>query len=185
MRRLRSLLLFNEPQETRFFLVIAAWGLATGIIYWIVSSEPAGTALLIGLALASGAVTASLVRSRRLATARERRERAEGADPNPPVPESGVDLPGAGTGGVNRPFLDEEGRIPEPTLAPLAVGLGVALVGWATIFGLAPLSLALIAFLWGTAMWLRGASDEYGATVRDEVDGEVEDDRSERRPDVA
>jgi hypothetical protein len=183
MRRLRGLLLLDEPQETRFFLIIGAWALVLGVVYWIVSGESAGTALLIGLALAAGAMTAWLVRSRRGAAVRERAARD---DLPARVPEGGVDRPGGGTGGVDRPFLDEEGRLPEPTIAPLAVGLGVALAAWAPILGLAPLSLALVSFVWGAAMWVRGASAEHGATLREGDAGPaLEDDPSERRPDVA
>ena len=44
----------DQPQETRFFLLIAGWAGALGIIYWFVSYEPAGTAMLaiFGVAMA-------------------------------------------------------------------------------------------------------------------------------------
>ena len=61
----------DQPQETRFFLVIAGWAGALGVVYWFVSYE-AGTVLLAGLALATGTLSVWLMRSQRL-----RRRRAE------------------------------------------------------------------------------------------------------------
>ena len=62
--------LADQPQETRFFLIICGWAAALGIIYWFVSYEVAGTALLAGLALASGLISAWLIRARSLAARR-------------------------------------------------------------------------------------------------------------------
>ena len=102
----------GQPPETRFFLVICGWAGALGVIYWFVSHEVAGTALLAGLALASGLISVWLIRARRQA---KRRASAEGG-----VPSAEADA----TTGLDRPFLDESGRLPDPTLAPFAVGLG-------------------------------------------------------------
>ena len=112
----------DQPQETRFFLLIAGWAGTLGIIYWFVSYEVAGTALLAGLALASGLISAWLIRARRQTM---RRSAASGP---PDLTPDRTDTSGGGTAGVDRPFLDESGRLPDPTLAPFAVGLGVALV---------------------------------------------------------
>ena len=68
----------DQPQETRFFLLIAGWAGALGVIYWFVSYEVAGTVLLAGLALATGALSVWLMRSQRL-----RRRRAEAGAPEP------------------------------------------------------------------------------------------------------
>jgi hypothetical protein len=137
----------DQPQETRFFLLIFGWAGALGVIYWFVSHEVAGTALLAGLALASGLLSAWLIRARRQS---KRRASAE-----------------AGTTGVDRPFLDESGRLPDPTLAPFAVGLGIALAVLGPVFGVAPVAVGVVSFLWGASMWLAAARDEFEA---EEVD---------------
>jgi hypothetical protein len=145
----------DQPQETRFFLLIAGWAGALGIIYWFVSYEVAGTALLAGLALASGLVSAWLIRERRLAAQRKRDESA-----TPDISTDRTDASGGGTAGVDRPFLDESGPLPEPTLAPFAVGLGIALVVLGPVFGLAPVAVGAVSFVWGASLWLRAARDE-------------------------
>ena len=149
--------LVDQPQETRFFLVIAGWAGALGIIYWFVSDEVAGTALLAGLALASGLISVWLIRARRLAT---RRPAASGT---PGLTADRKDASVGGTGSVDRPFLDESGRLPDPTLAPFAVALGIALVVLGPVFGAAPVAVGLLSFLWGASLWLRAARDELDA----------------------
>ena len=149
--------LVDQPQETRFFLVIAGWAGALGIIYWFVSYEVAGTALLAGLALASGLIAVWLIRARRLAA---RRPAASGT---PDLTADRKDASGDGTGSVDRPFLDESGRLPDPTLAPFAVALGIALVVLGPVFGAAPVAVGLLSFLWGASLWLRAARDELDA----------------------
>lgn len=147
----------DQPQETRFFLIVAGWAGALGIIYWFVSYEVAGTALLAGLALASGVISVSLIRARRLA---EGRPAAAGT---PDLTADRKDASGGGAGGVDRPFLDESGRLPDPTLAPFAVGLGIALAILGPVFGLAPVAVGVLSFLWGASLWLRAARDELDA----------------------
>ena len=150
----------NEPQETRFFLLIAGWAGALGVIYWFVSYEVAGTVLLAGLALATGALSVWLMRSQRL-----RRRRADAGPP-----ELALDRPdtsGGGTAGVDRPFLDEEGRLPAPTVAPFAVGLGVALAALGPVFGLAPVAVGAVSFLWGAGTWFAAAREEFNAQKRE------------------
>jgi hypothetical protein len=134
----------DQPPETRFFLLIFGWAGVLGVIYWFVSHEVAGTALLAGLALASGLISIWLIRARRQS---KRRASAE----------AGV------TTGVDRPFLDESGRLPDPTLAPFAVGLGIALAVLGPVFGVAPVAVGVVSFLWGASMWLAAARDEFGA----------------------
>jgi hypothetical protein len=70
---------------------------------------------------------------------------------------------------VDRPFLDEAGRFPTETPAPLAVGAGIALMALATIFGPAPLLVGLLPFAWGAWTWLGRARAELDSqTVNDE-----------------
>jgi hypothetical protein len=61
---------------------------------------------------------------------------------------------------VDRPFLDESGRFPSETPAPLAVGAGIALMSLAAIFGVAPLVVGLLPFAWGAWTWLGRAGAE-------------------------
>jgi hypothetical protein len=68
-----------------------------------------------------------------------------------------------GSGGVDRPFA-AHGRIPDPTIAPLGVGLGVALVATGAIFGVAPIALGVVPLVWGALIWLGSAADELDAT---------------------
>jgi Cytochrome c oxidase subunit IV len=136
----------DQPQETRFFLLIAGWAGVLGVVYWFVSYEVAGTVLLAGLALATGALSVWLLRSQR-----RRRQRAE-------TRASEAD---------DRPFLDEEGRLPAPTLAPFAVGLGVALAALGPVFGVAPVAVGAVSFLWGAGTWLRAGREEFDAQKRD------------------
>jgi hypothetical protein len=137
----------DQPQETRFFLLIAGWAGALGVIYWFVSYEVAGTVLLAGLALATGALSVWLMRSQR-----GRRRRAEAGAPE----------------ADDRPFLDEDGRLPAPTLAPFAVGLGVALAALGPVFGLAPVAVGAVSFLWGAGTWFGAAREEFDAQKRDD-----------------
>ena len=160
--------LADQPQETRFFLLIAGWAGALGIIYWFVSSEVAGTALLAGLALASGLISAWLIRARRKAGRRPEE------DATADLAADRTDASGEGTGGVDRPFLDEEGRLPDPTLAPFAVGLGVALVVLGPVFGIAPVAVGAVSFLWGASLWLRAARDELDAEELAQEPGHTE-----------
>jgi hypothetical protein len=150
--------LAHQPQETRFFLIITGWAGALGIIYWFVSYEVAGTVLLAGLALASGAISAFLIRGRRRAL-----QRVEAGSGPPDLNPARTDASGGGTAGVDRPFLDETGRLPDATIAPFAVGLGIALAALGPVFGLAPVAVGILSFLWGASMWLAAARDELDA----------------------
>lgn len=150
----------SVPQETRFFLIIAGWAGGLGIVYWFASYEVAGTALLAGLALATGAMAAWLIAGRRRA-ADGSGEGGPGLDPD------ARDTSGGGTAGVDRPFLDEEGRIPDASLAPFALGLGIALAALGPIFGVAPVAVGAVAIAWGAWGWFSGARDELDALERD------------------
>ena len=77
-------------------------------------------------------------------------------------PEDGEGT-GGGTGGGDRPFLDEAGRLPDETLAPLALGLGVALAMTAIVFGPWLLVAGSLPIAWGAWAWLRSARAELDA----------------------
>src|SRR5262245_50715999 len=113
MRRLRHFLGFDEPQETKFFFVIAAWGVFVAVVSWFLAYEPAGTVLLGGLGLASAVVAARLViAARNLGVDRPTSEPADA-----PGAEEEIE---PGRGSIDTPFA-ATGRVPDPSLAPLAV----------------------------------------------------------------
>lgn len=135
MTVLRALLLGGHPGETRFFAFLGVFGVVLAASYWVVSNEPAGTALLAAFGLAC------LLGAWRLIVARPR-------------------------GGGERPFLDEAGRLPSDTLAPLAIALGVALGMTSLVFGPWLLVAGIVPLGWGAREWFAGARDELDATVR-------------------
>ena len=151
----RRLIGLDEPQETRVFLLMSAFGIAVGIVYWFLAYEVAGTILLLGFGVATGAIGLRLVLDP--AARRVRGVAAERARP-------AGDAPGGGTGGIDRLFADETGRLPTETIAPFAVGLGVAVAATALIFGPAPLIVGVLPIGWGAASWLRSARAELDAT---------------------
>jgi hypothetical protein len=165
-RRASRVTLLDQPQETRFFLIIAGWAAALGAIYWIVSGEVAGTALLAGLALAAGAMAVWLIRGRppALRTGSRRGDGRTSSLESPGVAPSEPDTSGGGTAGIDRPFHDESGRIPDATLAPFAFGLGVALIALGPVFGLAPVAVGVVPLVWGASGWLGDARAELDET---------------------
>jgi hypothetical protein len=163
----RRLVAADEAAETRVFLFMAAFGLAVAAVYWFVSYEPAGTVLLGVFGVATGLVAARLAAdpaSRRLRNVASTRAEAV--------------APGLGNGGESgrrateddRPFSDESGRIPDESLAPFAVGLGLAVAATGLVFGAAPLVVGLLPLSWGAWTWLTAAGEELAATRLDEVD---------------
>jgi len=162
MSLIRRLTAADEPQETRVFLLIAVFGLVTGAVYWFLSYEVAGTILLLSFGAATGLIALRLVvdpQSTRVRTA----ARETPIDPDPDRADEG----GGGTGGIDRPFLDEAGRMPAESLAPFAVGLGAACAATGLIFGPAPVLVGILPFCWGAWAWLSGARDELDATERE------------------
>jgi hypothetical protein len=181
MRRVRRLLGLDEPQETRFFLLLSAYGIVIGIVYWFLTYEVAGSLLLLAFGIAPGLLALRLVidpGSRRVRRAAEEHERAGGQSL---VPDSREGT-GGGTGEIDRPFLDESGRLPSPTLAPFAVALGVSVIVTGILFGPAPVVVGILPFAWGAWTWFRGASDEFRAVA---ADGTSADATSEERPPAA
>ncbi|MFL5768669.1 MAG: hypothetical protein ACJ765_01170 [Chloroflexota bacterium] len=158
----------EQAQETRVFLLMAAFGLGVALLYWLITYETVGTLLLGGFGLATGVIALRLAvdrRSRRLRSAnRPVSARADLTD-GPSSPDVAV----GGTAGVDRPFADESGRLPAPTIAPFAVGAGVALAATGLVFGLAPIVVGLLPLGWGAWTWLSSAGDELAATAADDA----------------
>ena len=150
--------LADQPQETRFFLLIAGWAGALGVDLLVCqlrgggdrpAGRPgAGDGHPVGVADPFAAASA--------AAGRGRRTRGRGTR-----------IVRRRTEAVDRPFLDEEGRLPAPTLAPFAVGLGVALAALGPVFGLAPVAVGAVSFLWGAGTWFAASREEFDAQKRD------------------
>ena len=155
----RTLTAADEPQEVRFFLLLSAFGIVVGVIYWFVAYESAGTVLLLGFGAATGLIALRLAVDPASRLVRER-ARATAAD---------TIAAGEGTGGVDRPFLDETGRLPDETIAPFAVGAGVAIAATGLIFGPAPVIVGLLPLAWGAWAWLSAARAELDAQERDDA----------------
>jgi hypothetical protein len=146
LRRIRTL-----PEEVLFFGRLGLYGLIIGMIYWFVAYEAAGTALLL---LFGGGAT--LLATILLVTAR-----GDADDLN---------LEPADSLRPDGPFGDESGRIPGPSLAPIEVGLGLALASLGVAFGPWFVVAAAVPLVSGGVGWLRSASRELAAVERD--DGE-------------
>lgn len=168
---IRRLLLLDHPQETRFFLFLGGFGVVLAVVYWVLTRELAGSTLLLGFGVGTGLLGLVLLRSRPRPVAvgarRQAREQGTGTERLPDGDD--VDLAGGEPGGVDTPFDDPTGRLPDETLAPLALGLGVALAITAVVFGPWLLVAGLLPLVWGGWTWLAGARDELDATVEDEA----------------
>jgi hypothetical protein len=77
--------------------------------------------------------------------------------------EAAIELAPA-TPDTDRPFLDETGRLPEPTVAPVAVALAVAFIATSIVLGPWLLVAAVLPLAWGAIGWIRDAGAEYRAT---------------------
>jgi len=140
--------------ETRVFLLMAVFGLGVAAIYWFLSYEVAGTVLLVGFGLATAVIAAKL--------AVDRGPRRLGR----PVTAAGD---AASPDAADRPFADDTGRLPDATIAPFAVGAGVALAALGLVFGLAPVIVGLLPLGWGALTWLGSANEELVATETDDA----------------
>ena len=167
----RTLTAADQPQEARFFLFLGAFGIVVAIIYWFVSYETAGTVLLLGFGFATGIFGVRLASTPAARAVRDRaRGRGDAAIPS-------VDATGGGTGDIDRPFLDESGRLPDETVAPFAVGLGLAIASTGFVFGPAPVVVGVLPLAWGAWTWLARARSELDAEERHD---QVVDDGVER-----
>ncbi len=136
-------------EEVRYFGRMSVYALLVGAAYWFLSYEAAGTVLLIGFGLATGAGFTLLRSSAR----------------RPPA-EAGSTEP-------DGPFGDESGPLPTRSAAPLAVGLGVAVIGMAGAFGPWFVLAGAVPLLLGAADWLRAANRELALRSRlDDVEPE-------------
>lgn len=105
------------PGEVGLFARIAAYGIFIAIVYWLVAYEFAGAILLAGFGVATAVVAAFL------ASGRRRVGRAEGAQAAELAPQN------------EGPFGDEVTRVPGPSVAPFALGLGLSIAFLGLVFG--------------------------------------------------
>lgn len=131
------------PEEVRLLGQISVYALVIGTVYWFVSYEAAGTVLLLGFGIATGAGFVVLWRGSRVSV---------GADPA-----------AADRGTANRPdgpFGDESGAIPGASIVPLEIGFGIAVMALGLVFGLWLTAAGVIPFLAGAWSWLRAVARE-------------------------
>ena len=154
-------------EEIRYFGRLAVYALLVGGAYWFLSYEPAGTALLIGFGLATGAAFVVLRRG-------VRQEH----------PGTGSE---AGTATSEAPFADESGPVPTRSGAPLAVGFGIAAVALAGAFGPWFIIAGAVPLILGAVDWLRAAEHELAlrSSTDDGSTGETALSRNRSEDDVA
>jgi hypothetical protein len=153
------------PEETRLFVRSFLFALVVATVYWIVSYDYIGTILLGGFSLAS-LFAFSVLRGGEPKRDTERTARAEQGEGR-----ARRILDWIGTSerpGEERPFEDEGGRLPAGSLAPVLVGVGIALIGLGLVFGLWSIVAGAIPFLLGAREWFREASAELRAVVADD-----------------
>ncbi len=159
------------PEETRLFVRSCLFAAVVSTVYWFISYDYIGTVLLGGFALASFTLFYLL---RRGQPGRAARPGSGGGQAAAGVPGRGVggrirDLVGTSERpGEERPFEDESGRLPGASVAPLLIGIGVAMAALGLIFGLWSVVAGAIPLLLGFREWLREVSAELGALVADD-----------------
>jgi hypothetical protein len=122
------------PEEISFFARSAVYALVVSTIYWFLTSEVAGTVLLGGFGLASAVLVGLLLWKR----------------PRRP----------AATTAPDAPYGDESGAVPTPTLAPLQVGFGLAVLVLTVPFGPAMAIASIVPLVLGGISWLRAVETE-------------------------
>ena len=130
------------PEEVKFFGRIAPYAFFIAAVYWFVSYEAAGTVLLGGFGLATGAAFVLLRRGAKGRGRRSTESVAAGATPD-------------------GPFGDESGPVPLRSLAPLELGFGLAVMSLSVAFGIWFAIAGLLPLAIGAADWLGSANREF------------------------
>jgi hypothetical protein len=136
------------PPEGRVFGLLGAFGIVVSVVYWFVSYEVAGTILLGGFGLVTALIGLAVAHS------------TSGRTRTPGVPPPPGEVPD------ERPLQDDSGRIPSPTLAPFALGVGLSIAATSIVFGPAALLVGAPPVLWGFVTWLHRAVAEFRAVDR-------------------
>jgi hypothetical protein len=137
------------PEELRFMLRSAFYSTFVGVAYWVLTGEAAGTVLLLFAGLAAAVMFGAL-----LVEWRRSGHRLSGP------PWRWAPLPPAD---MESETTDETGRLPRPSLGPLTLAVGVALLALALVFGIWMAVAAIVPLLVGARLWLRDAMAEYRA----------------------
>jgi len=137
------------PEELRFMMRSAGYSLFVGLVYWFFTSETAGTVLLLGVALCAAVMFGALFFE----------WRRSGHSLTGPVWRWPLLPPAEAESGTE----DESGRLPRPTIAPIAGALGLALLSLALVFGIWMAVAAIVPLLVGLRYWLRDVMAEYRA----------------------
>jgi hypothetical protein len=140
-------------EEVRFFGRLSLYALAVGTIYWFVSYEAAGTALLLGFGVATGVAFLAL---------------RQGARAVPGGPGERDDAP-PDAHRPDGPFGDESAPVPTRSSAPLVVGFGIAVVALAGAFGPWFILAGAVPLLAGAVDWIRSADRELSQRVRSDA----------------
>jgi hypothetical protein len=141
-------------EEVRFFTRSAVFAIIISGVYWFVSDfEPAGTVLLLAFGLAGLLMAVVLFRG------------SQGEARAIARPWEWARL---STSDEESPFNDEEtGRLPGPSIAPLAGAAGIALVLLALVFGPVLAVAAIGPFFIAVRSWLGAAMSEWRAVERE------------------
>lgn len=144
-----------HANEVRLFGFVAAYGFLIAAVYWFVSYDITGTVMLGGFGLATGAGFALLWNGTRHVTvdvgspAGDAMPAGDVASPEPAaVPE------------VEGPLGDASGPIPVRSVAPLWIGLGLAVASLALVYGIWFAIAGLLPIALGAADWLAAAGRE-------------------------
>lgn len=149
------------PEEVRFLARLAGYGLLIGVVYWFVSYEVAGTILLLAFALATGFATVVLLLDVR------RTGRGGGLRRRP------LDWVALTSTSDDAPFGDEPTGVPPGSVAPLEIGLGLAIASLGLVFGPWLVPLGLVPIVVGASVWIREAMGEHRVARALDTDGEA------------
>lgn len=152
-------------EEVRLLGRISVYALFIGTVYWFVSYEVAGTVLLVGFGVGTGAGFVVLWRGSRTPARTAQAVPVESAGP---AAGRAAD-PAADPDG---PFGDESGAIPGASIVPLEMGFGITVMALGLVFGLWLTAAGLIPFLAGAWSWLHAVGGEIPSL------GEARDRRS-------
>jgi hypothetical protein len=139
--------------EAGILLRVSGFGFAAGIIYWFLSYEAFGTVALLLLGAGPGFAGLILVQ--------EQRQRGGGGESRANVLRRLAGIPPQDPPGPRDLEADDLGVLPLPTIWPLAVSLGVAILFTGLIYGLWLVILGLGLIGYGAWGWLAAVNREH------------------------
>ncbi|HYY80668.1 MAG TPA: cytochrome c oxidase subunit 4 [Actinomycetes bacterium] len=114
--------------EAAILLRVSAFGFVAGVVYWFLSYEPLGTLALLVLGAGPGFAGLILVQ--------ERRHQGGSREPRADAVRRFAGLPPRDPPGPNDLEAADLGVLPQPSIWPFGVGLGMAIMLTGLIFGL-------------------------------------------------